>query len=218
MPFSFSKNKIELLYNKLTENVGLNKKSVTQFAIKNFPFHSITSSSCAICSRATERKTNIRNQCVLVCAHNQSCVCVCLCVCVCMCVCACAYIYTHVGVCGHVCLRVCLHALQLITYLYIYQLWLPVDHFFTFNIIFLYVVKRLAKISILTSNATSPSDPSLTSNDWVIRHYQEEPYGKVGVIEFDPVTEAQHVEVFSENIEGLALAEVLVFGKLHSSK
>ena len=88
-----------------------------------------------------------------------------------------------------------------------------VDHF-----TILCIVKRLAKISLLTSNATSPSDPSLTSNDWVIRNYQEEHYGEIGVVEFDAVTEAQHVAVFSENNEALALAEVMVFGKLHSLK
>ena len=74
-----------------------------------------------------------------------------------------------------------------------------------------YIVEdRLAKISILTSTSTSPSDPPA---DWVNRTYREEPYGAVGIIDFIPAITARHVAVYSGNNKPLSLAEVEVYGK-----
>ena len=79
-----------------------------------------------------------------------------------------------------------------------------------------YIVEfRLAKISILTSTSTSPSDPP--SADWVNRTYREEPYGAVGIIDFIPAITARHVAVHSGNNETLALAEVEVYGKFYAN-
>ena len=75
-----------------------------------------------------------------------------------------------------------------------------------------YIVEfRLAKISILTSTPTSPSDPP--SAEWVNRTYREEPYGAVGIIDFKPAIAARHVAVYSNNTEPLSLAEVEVYRK-----
>jgi len=74
----------------------------------------------------------------------------------------------------------------------------------------------LAKIYILTSNDvlvknSAASYPSPKSQYWTIRSYQEEPYGPVGIIQFNPPVSATWVAVFSENNARLALAEVEVY-------
>ena len=75
----------------------------------------------------------------------------------------------------------------------------------------------MAKISILTSNATStqPEDPSLKSDVWVKRVYRGQAYAAVCVIDFRPAIVARHVAFNSENTAPLSLAEVEVFGKLN---
>jgi len=74
----------------------------------------------------------------------------------------------------------------------------------------------LAKIYILTSNAVfgksnAAHRPLPTSEYWTIQSYQEEPYGPVGIIQFNPPVSATWVAVFSENNAQLALAQVEVY-------
>jgi len=68
----------------------------------------------------------------------------------------------------------------------------------------LFADNGLAKVYTLTSNATlgkynSVHRPSPTSQYWTIQSYQEEPYGPVGIIQFNPPVSATWVAVFSEN-------------------
>ena len=77
------------------------------------------------------------------------------------------------------------------------------------------VVDRLAKVTILTSTSTSPSNPP--SADWVNRNYREEPYGAVGIIDYIPAITARHVAVYSNNTEVLTLAEVEVYGRFYAN-
>ena len=66
----------------------------------------------------------------------------------------------------------------------------------------------MAKTSILISNSW------LTSADLVFHNYSESAYDAVGAIDFQLAVIARHVAVYNEdnNISGLSLAEVEVFG------
>ena len=79
-----------------------------------------------------------------------------------------------------------------------------------------FAVGRLARISILTASQQTPGDPSLTSDHWAVQHYQEGAYGAVGVIDFNPLVEAWHLAVLSQNNEQLNLVEVEVLGKIYT--
>ncbi|XP_067943027.1 uncharacterized protein [Watersipora subatra] len=72
--------------------------------------------------------------------------------------------------------------------------------------------ERLAKITTLTSILDNPTDPSLSSPDWIARAYREPAYAAVGIIDFKPAIQAQHVAVYSSlDSTPLALLEVEVY-------
>ncbi|XP_067947072.1 uncharacterized protein [Watersipora subatra] len=71
--------------------------------------------------------------------------------------------------------------------------------------------ERLEKVSILTSNKTNPSDPSLSSVDWTRIIYREPSYPAALTHNFDPPVEGQQVAILNTHKEGLALAEVEVY-------
>ena len=73
---------------------------------------------------------------------------------------------------------------------------------------------RLAKITILSSDKGGPGNPNVTSTNWVMRDYREEPYDSLRIIDFKPPFLARHLVVFSENDEPLSLAEVEIYGML----
>ena len=85
-----------------------------------------------------------------------------------------------------------------------------------YYVLYISSAERLAKITILTSNASS-TEPSLASPSiWTNRDYREQPYDGLRIIDFKPPILARHVAVFSENDiaqPALSLAEVEIYGK-----
>ncbi|XP_067943025.1 uncharacterized protein [Watersipora subatra] len=73
--------------------------------------------------------------------------------------------------------------------------------------------ERLANITTLTSTLDNPTDPSLSSPNWIARAYRGPAYAAVGIIDFKPAIQAQHVAVYcSLDSTPLTLLEVEVFG------
>ncbi|XP_067943024.1 fucolectin-4-like, partial [Watersipora subatra] len=73
--------------------------------------------------------------------------------------------------------------------------------------------ERLANITTLTSILDNLTDPSLSSPDWIARAYRGPAYAAVGIIDFKPAIQAQHVAVYSSSdSKPLALLEVEVYG------
>ena len=75
------------------------------------------------------------------------------------------------------------------------------------------VHRRLANITILTSNDTSPPSPALNSASWENRHHQAEAYDSVGTIVFRNLVSARQVAIYSQHDEPITLEEFVVIGK-----
>ena len=86
-----------------------------------------------------------------------------------------------------------------------------------YYVLYISSAERLAKITILTSDQDSPTDPSLSSpNTWTHRDYREQPYDSLRIIDFKPPILTRHVAVFSQNDitqPALSLEEVEIYGR-----
>lgn len=81
----------------------------------------------------------------------------------------------------------------------------------------IYLVSK--QITILTSNAPTPTTPSVPPlSDWTVKGYWDRAYDDDTKLDYQQPIYAQHVAVVSQQTSGLSLAEVQVYGKFNQVK